>query len=209
MLKKFNTEKKNKNKSKKNKSNSFKKVKIVHGKYSPDNIIQKVKNKFIKNLFEYSLNYFNKYKLNIKKDIILQKIEYKGFNDDLNKDCNLQLLDTRLSTILSSKNSSKCKSIINSDYNGNIIAKILEEETSNEIIMKFLNMTFKDWINIFTRKKKIEHDIEFDGLRLTFEEIMNKYKDENDYLTRFVFYLYNYNRWFQNKKGRKERKAKK
>jgi hypothetical protein len=65
-------------------------------------------------------------------------------------------------------------------------------------------MTFKDWSDIFTRKKKIEHDIEFEGLRLALEEIMKK--NEDDYLTRFVFYLYNYNRWFQNKKGRKKRK---
>ena len=72
--------------------------------------------------------------------------------------------------------------------------------------MKFLNLNFNDWIYIFTRKKKIEHDIEFDGLQLALKEIIYDNKDEDDYLTRFVFYLYNYKKWFQNKKGRKKRK---
>jgi len=196
-------EKENESKSEEEKSNSNQKVKIARKNF-PDNIIQKAKNKTIKYLFIYSQIYFNRYKLNIKKDIKLQKIEYKGFNDDLNKDINLQMLNTPLSTILSYTNRSKCKSNINPENNKKLIAEILEKEAKNEIITKFLNMTFKDWSDIFTRKKKIEHDIEFEGLRLALEEIMKK--NEDDYLTRFVFYLYNYNRWFQNKKGRKKRK---
>ena len=116
------------------------------------------------------------------------------------------MLNTPLSTILSYTNRSKCKSNINPENNKKLIAEILEKEANNEIITKFLNMTFKDWSDIFTRKKKIEHDIdiEFEGLRLALEKIMKK--NEDDYLTRFVFYLYNYNRWFQNKKRRKKRK---
>ena len=196
-------EKENESKSEEEKSNSNQKVKIARKNF-PDNIIQKAKNKTIKYLFIYSQIYFNRYKLNIKKDIKLQKIEYKGFNDDLNKDINLQMLNTPLSTILSYTNRSKCKSNINPAHNKKLIAEILEKEANNEKIMKFLNMNFNDWIYIFTRKKKIEHDIEFEGLRLALEEIMKK--NEDDYLTRFVFYLYNYNRWFQNKKGRKKRK---
>ena len=189
------------------KNNSNEIDKNVHGKYSPDNIIQKAKNKAIKYLFIYSPIYLNKYKLNIKKEIVLKKIEYKGFNNDLNKDINLQLLDTPLSTILSYTNSSKCQSNINPAHNKKIITEILEKEANNEKIMKFLNMNFNDWIYIFTRKKKIEHDIEFDGLRLALKEIINDNKEEDDYLTRFVFYLYNYKKWFQNKKGTRKRKA--
>jgi hypothetical protein len=186
------------------KNNSNEKVQNVHGKYSSDNIIQKLKNIFINNLLKYSSVYFNKYKLNIEEKIRLKKIEYNGFNNNLNKDINIRLLDSPLSTILSYKNSSKCKSNKNFDHNEKIIAKIFEKEANNAIIMKFLNMTFNDWINIFTHKKNIEHDIEFNGLQL---EIMNENKDEDDYLTRFVFYLYNFKNWFQNKKGRKKRKT--
>ena len=112
MLVKFSVEKENKSKSEEEKSNSNQKVKIARKNF-PDNIIQKAKNKTIKYLFIYSQIYFNRYKLNIKKDIKLQKIEYKGFNDDLNKDINLQMLNTPLSTILSYTNRSKCKTNIN------------------------------------------------------------------------------------------------
>ena len=77
MLVKFSVEKENKSKSEEEKSNSNQKVKIARKNF-PDNIIQKAKNKTIKYLFIYSQIYFNRYKLNIKKDIKYKRLNIKA-----------------------------------------------------------------------------------------------------------------------------------
>ena len=74
-------------------------------------------------------------------------------------------------------------------------------------------MTIKDWIELFTLKKSI---FEFDDLSINgreeienkipswiylFYEIYEKYEDDI-YFTKFVFYLYNYENWFESKRGR-------
>ena len=63
-------------------------------------------------------------------------------------------------------------------------------------------MTFDQWINIFTLKNNIEDNIEFKGLESILKKIINDFKDNDAYLTRFVLYLYNYQRYFECKKGR-------
>ena len=63
-------------------------------------------------------------------------------------------------------------------------------------------MTFENWIDIFTLKESCDYDFEFRGLEYALKEIIKKYPDDDIYFTRFIFYLYNYKRWFINKKGR-------
>ena len=76
-------------------------------------------------------------------------------------------------------------------------------------------MTIKDWIELFTLKKYIYN---FENLSFSdrevikkkipsilelFDEILEKNKDDI-YFTKIVFYLYNYENWFEIKRGRKE-----
>ena len=65
-------------------------------------------------------------------------------------------------------------------------------------------MTFGEWIDIFTFKKKIDDDFEFNGLNDVLIDLY--YKEDNEYFSRFIFYLFNYKNWFNYKKARKPKK---
>jgi len=60
-------------------------------------------------------------------------------------------------------------------------------------------MSFNDWIDIFTYKKDWEYNINYNWFKFNLEKID---EDDEEYFSRFIFYLYNYKRWFMNKKGR-------
>ena len=136
----------------------------------------------------------------------MQNLNYKDYINNLKKDNNVKILNKPLKEILSFNITTRCKSNINPDYNQKIISIIFEQEISNEKINKFLEMTFNEWINIFTLKKNIQGDFEFIGLESILQKIIKDFKDDDAYLTRFVFYLYNYQRYFETKKGRNEAK---
>ena len=97
----------------------------------------------------------------------------------------------------------------NSDiyFNKNSINHILKDtEKNNETIQNFLNnISFEEWIDIFTKKRQDNNLEEFNGLQNSLEKVAKEYKDDDEYFTRFVFYLFNYPNWFYSKKGR-ERK---
>ena len=64
-------------------------------------------------------------------------------------------------------------------------------------------MTFSQWIDVFTNKIENSFDFEFNGLQNVLNDLYNNEDDE--YFSRFIFYLFNYQNWFQNKKGRKRK----
>ena len=84
---------------------------------------------------------------------------------------------------------------------------LLEYEKDNKELIYLLNMKFGDWIDVFTFQKEINFNSKFNGI----ENILKRlYKNERDdyfsnYFSRFIFYLFNYKNWFQNKKGRKRK----
>lgn len=105
------------------------------------------------------------------------------------------------------------------NWNELIIQNISESEANNDKLMNLLNITFNEWINIFTYKQKSEYNLDINLLQPALERIYekNKYNKNKDnenkdnksdetknvsYFTRFIFYLYNYQRWFQKKRGR-------
>ena len=94
----------------------------------------------------------------------MQNLNYKDYINNLKKDNNVKILNKPLKEILSFNITTRCKSNINPDYNQKNISIIFEQEISNEKINKFLEMTFNEWINIFTLKKNIQGDFEFIGL---------------------------------------------
>ena len=65
-------------------------------------------------------------------------------------------------------------------------------------------MTFSQWIDVFTNKIENSFDFEFNGLQNVLNNLYNNEDDE--YFSRFIFYLFNYQNWFQNKKGRKPKR---
>ena len=167
-----------------------------HNKDSSDNIARKIKVYIFKVLIEYC-------KINVSKDLLSLDYEYIS---NLKKDINVKMLDSSLKEILSLDTSSKYGKD-NRENNKKIISAILEKESNNEKLKALLDMKFNDWIdNILLFKENTKDTDKFNGLESILSDLISKLKfpKDNYYLTRFLFYLFNFRSWFENKKGRNE-----
>ena len=123
----------------------------IHNKMVPDNIIKKIKAK----IFEYAIVFLNNILSNNKKEEKLFKLDYKYVNR-LNREQDLQYLDMKLKELFSKDISPKY--IIKNrhkDFNKRYISKILNNQSDNTILFVF-NITFRDWLDLFTLKKNIK-----------------------------------------------------
>ena len=171
-----------------------------HKKDSQDNIIKKIKALFFTSVIEYIEIFLNKYKKNYEGVIKLLKLDYAKYVNRIKKDLDLKLLDTPLKDLASLDTSRMYKNNNDICWNKKIIEKIIEKEKDNKVINDLLNMSFNEWIDIFTYKKEWEYNIKYDKLKDFIEEL----SEDNDekYISKFMLYLYNYKRWFINKAGR-------
>ena len=192
--------------------------KNLHSFESADNIIMKIKRIF----FNYCLIFLNttlrlflkKKKLVIfkkeKSNNILKKITFMNY---LQRNRELELLSKPLKEIFSNDISAKYKTL-HRDYNKRIIEKILVDEINNKNIGYAFNMTFKEWIDIFTRKKEFNFEVDnkeeinsqFIYIDKVIDDIYRIYGDNKKYLFFFILYIYNYERFFFLKKARKIKK---
>ena len=181
-----------------------------HTKNDVDNVIKKIKRVFFDKSPEYVAKVVNYAKSDKKQKFILGKLSYE-YIDKLKKENELALFQMKLKDLLSLNISSKCSLSKDKEFNKKNINRILEEEKDNKVIIDLLNMNFGDWIDVFTLKTSIENVPEFDGL----EEALNTIYKKNDkdsekkdekYFSRFIFYLFNYQNYFRNKKGRSSKK---
>lgn len=183
----------------------------THTKDSEDNLIKKIKGILFSRAIEYINSFIKKHKTNKKNIFKLRYLYYGKYVNDLKKENEMNLFETKLKDFASRQASEKNfkNKEFDENYNKNQIVSILEEEKNNEKINMLLNMTFGEFIDIFSLMKNLDDDLEFNGLQNTLKGI---YEDENnsrEYFSRFVFYLFNYKAWFNNRKGRKGRKEKK
>ena len=194
-----------------------------HDRYKADNIIKKLKAKF----FKYGIKFLNKI-LGLNKDDGLINLNYYKYINNLKRDVNLEYLNMKLwelySKDISPKNNKKDTNnmiinneddkIKNKDYN----KKILENQINKDASLDFaLNMTFRDFIDLFTGKKNVEDlviDNKIDCSKIQSfiegkEEMLMEIKiDINNkldkiYFQKYIFYMYNYERWFYIKNPRK------
>ena len=179
-----------------------------HDKNAPDNIIRKCKRIFFENASIY-INFIIKiFGLNQQKDFEFKKLDYKKNVDTLKKDEEMKLFNMPLKDVVSLEISSKYSLTNDKDTNKQKMKNLLEYEKDNKELIYLLNMKFGDWIDVFTFQKEINFNSKFNGI----ENILKRlYKNERDdyfsnYFSRFIFYLFNYKNWFQNKKGRKPKK---
>jgi len=173
-----------------------------HNKYSPDNIIKKIKRIFFKYIIIYINLIKEKHAPNKEENFQFKNLSYENYINNLKKDKEIQLLNKPLKDFVSLEISSKHG--LNFDFNRQKMEKILEEEKDNQKLKSILNMTFDEWIDIFTFKKKVNDDLEFNGLQ---DVLMDLYdKEDDEYFSRFIFYLFNYKNWFHYKKARKPKK---
>ena len=203
-------------------------TKRKHDKNSADNIIKKLKLKF----FEYSLKFLNnilnayldktkiiEYTRFLRKDIkiedetqnLIKFLDYK-FVDKIKKETDLQLLKSPLKDIFSNDISPKY-STLSRDSNKKMIERILEEQKDNLNIMFAFNLTFEEWIEIFTFKKELKSFIILDKDKMKdlndkfikLDKLILEIYDKNytnNYLSYFISYAFNYKRWFIMKRGR-------
>ena len=130
-----------------------------------------------------------------------------------------------LKDLLSLLNVSPKYKKINCDSNQVYIKELLNGQTDEAIRFAF-NMTFRDWLDIFSFKKEVkdllnEYNIKDDNNTIcekikeslvAVDDLLNNLaeKEENkNYFSNFTFYLYNYELWFFRKKGRKTKPKKK
>lgn len=190
----------------------------IHNKMASDNIILKIKAK----LFEYILEFINSLLRNMKLNIELIQLDY-NYIKNLSRDNELNLLNTTLKDILSMDISPKFKSK-DIDYNKKTINDLINSKDKTKIsnyntLLFVLNMTFREWLDIFTGKnnfKSNQMNIDFDLIKnsfvgidkfLSYLEDLKKKQKENDYkyVAFCIFYLYNYERWFFIKSSRKRK----
>ena len=207
---KENAKKTSKKRGRENKDNKRKE----HNKMSPDNIIKKIKGK----LFKICLNFIN----NIINEIFkgkknkLLSINYK-YISQLKKEIDLNILDTKLKDLYSKEISPKFREK-GKDYNKNIIDSIIIDENleiSDKNTIKFvLDITFKEWLNLYTLKESI--DTFCKNKEKNTVDIIKKYivgldtflineekKNDKKYFLSFKYHLYNYEKYFRDKKSRK------
>jgi len=200
-----------------------------HNKYSPDNIIKKIKVKIL----DYLLNFINKLLYTIlddntiksclkninkreyeenSKDNLIKYIDYKIFINNMKKDQNIKFLETTIKELLSNELSPKFKNI-KKDSNDIIIKYLLKQ--NNEIINFIFNLNLGDWFDVFLYKKDIGEIKKMNEEQIKI--IMNSFQRVDEllisicqefdvkYATRFICYMYNYERWFLIKIGRKKK----
>ena len=183
-----------------------------HTKNDVDNVIKKIKRVFFDKSPEYVAKVVNYAKSDKKQKFILGKLSYE-YIDKLKKENELALFRMKLKDLLSFNISSKCSLSKDKEFNKKNINRILEEEKDNKVIIDLLNMNFDKWIDVFTLKTSIENVPEFDGFEKTLKDI-SEIKDEDSekkdgkYFSRFIFYLFNYQNYFKNKKGRSSKQIK-
>ena len=179
-------------------------TKRKHDKNVPDNIIKKCKRIFFKYIIIFINSLIKTYKTNHQENYEFKNLSYENYVNNLKKDKEIILLNMPLKDLVSLDVSNKYAS--NASFNKEKMEKILEEEKDNTIINSILNMTFGEWIDVFTFKNEINYYLEFNELQDVLIDLYNK--EDKEYFSRFIFYLFNYKNWFQNKKPRKPKKKK-
>ena len=179
-------------------------TKRKHDKNVPDNIIKKCKRIFFKYIIIFINSLIKTYKTNHQENYEFKNLSYENYVNNLKKDKEIILLNMPLKDLVSLDVSNKYAS--NASFNKEKMEKILEEEKDNTIINSILNMTFGEWIDVFTFKNEINYYLEFNELQDVLIDLYNK--EDKEYFSRFIFYLFNYKNWFQNKKPRKPKKRK-
>ena len=174
-----------------------------HNKKSPDNIIKKIKSMLFGSMVEFINNILKSCNINENNKIL--KIDYKYINQ-IKRENDLNLLKSSIKDILSLDISSKYNCSI--DSNKKTIESLLKKEQDNRLLIFAFNLKFNEWLDFFTLKKDIEKlDETFSKelgknmtkIDVTLNKIFKKNKS-NNYISSFIFYLYNYESWFINKR---------
>ena len=166
-----------------------------HNKFSEDNIIRKIKRRFLEKCRIYINNEYKKFLLNSKDEInknsdFLQRITPQ-ISKNIKKEDNILWLNSKLSQVYSQRISEKC-SIYDPEYNKKKIKKLYEENKAKNVI-DILNKTVKEMFAAFIQNTKISG---FETLNDDLEELQQKMEKDNQ--DNIKLYLYKYMKIAQN-----------
>ena len=172
-----------------------------HNKYSKDNTIQKIKT----NIMEYKI--YSRLNNSLKNNEKYKRYKFyrlhKALNENLKKSFNQKLLNTTIRDLFYYINiSDKCRTSIKPLSNRNLIDTIEEEQVETETL-KILNMTYHDIINK-VREEELDDFLNYIKSR---EKNMNN--DNDEYMKSLGELLNNFEKWFDEKKGRNTKKKEK
>lgn len=177
----------------------------VYDKYSPNNIIRKIKISLISSLTNFINNIiYLVYKGKIGQGF-LQKELKSPESYEKNVQENKELLDKQLKDIFSVPISKRYSNYF-SNHNQKLISYLLNEEDIKIKIKfeKIFNLTFLECLNHFVGKEYIK---ELEGIK-TFNEIFKKYENEPEYLKMVQEYANDYKDILCRKKSRNRKKEK-
>ena len=206
-----------------------------HSKDSEDNIIKKIKNKFIttlvifinciinSSLSDEKIKSYVRIMKNLndeqepEKEDLIKYLDNKKTVEETKKEINLNFLKMPLKEFLSIDISPKYTTY-ERESNKIMINEIIKNEKENEVLMFILNdLTFEDYMDVYTRKKKFSDFKQLDLNKIyliernftyvdsLLEEVYRK-NDKDNYFSRFTSILYNFKRWFFIKQDRKREK---
>jgi hypothetical protein len=175
-----------------------------HDKWTPDNILRKIKgklfNKYIRTFLNKMIGLQDK-----KFSEKLVKLNHKDYITTVQKKTELKYLNMTLKDLFSEEG-----------HNKSILEKVEKSDTINFI----LNLTYNDFIDLFTHKKTIEEinqnqlrDIKMikdnlPGVETMFADLLEESDDNIDYSLLVIFYLFNLERSINMKQDRKRTKIK-
>ena len=169
-----------------------------HDKWTPDNILRKIKGKLFN---KYIRTFLNKMIVSEK----LVKLNHKDYITTVQKKTELKYLNMTLKDLFSEEG-----------HNKSILEKVEKSDTTNFI----LNLTYNDFIDLFIHKKSIEEinqneliDIKMikdnlPGVETMFTDLLEESDDNIDYSLLVIFYLFNLERSINMKQDRKRTKIK-
>ena len=177
-----------------------------HNKFSEDNIIRKIKGKFLEKCRLYINDLYKKHLLKknqgLKKEkVLLQRLNPK-VSRKIKKNLNLEWLQSKLYQVFSENVSEKCSSY-DKNYNKSQIKELFNKNEATEVITIFKS-SVREMFHKYTNNEEI------DGLKTLkddLEEIkkkMNEEKEENidKYLNKYKEIAENLEKIFENKSSR-------
>lgn len=181
----------------------------IHGNSSLDNILIKLK----ANLFnKYLLEFLNKI-LKSTGSKLLVKLDYKKYINKIQKQEELRFLNMKLKDLFSLNNTKK-NSGLGDTYNKSIISTYINKDNTVNFV---LNLTYNDYIDLFTHKKTIKEISLFEirkidynliegsliGVEKFFADLIKKNKIEYSLLV--VFCLFNLEKSIKSMQNRKRK----
>ena len=167
----------------------------LHTKFSYDNILRKIKVKFMDKLIKF----INSIIIKNNRQIKLLKPIIGKFSQDNNIASNRKILNSKLKDIFSSYEVNRKCTSIDKYYNKDVINSIYQESIKE--LIDILEMSFLQIFNIFRDLNERNKLNGLDKLDKVINELKLKKEDE-EYINKFTETVNNYEKFYLNKKER-------